>query len=271
MYIGVDIGASKTLVASFSKDGQKLGQTKFATDKTYQKFLPDLIEAIKKLASNNPLLSIVVATQGTYDYQKEIITRCGNLEWKNIPLKTDLMTAFNVLVTVDNDCNVAALGEAIAGSGKNYPSVLYITLSTGIGGGLVKDKKLVNGMKKTEPGFMIFPFEGELVEWEEFASGDAFLKHYGVRADEVKDPSTWKDYAQRLTLGFAALISVIQPDVIVVGGSMGAHLEEYKPHLLGELENIRSQMWDIPPIVMASDPDNAVINGCYLLAKHTEL
>lgn len=267
MYVGIDVGASYTRYALFKSNGEITARKKLATSHDYRTFINDLVENIKLLIETNEPTSIVIATQGRFDYNTNIIKSFGNIDWTNIPLQRDISTHFSCPVFTNNDCNVAAIGESTVGAGKGYSTVLYLTLSTGIGGGVVKDGVLDKVLAPSEPGFMIFPHNNQFLEWEEFASGKAFMEAYGKPASEIEDKDIWKDYARRLALGFAALLAIVQPDIIVVGGSVGAHLDKFKEYLVAELEEIKSHMWEIPPIVLASDPENAVINGCYALAK----
>lgn len=267
MYVAIDHGATNTRFALFNNRGKQLAFKKIKTNSDYDLFLNDLLSNTNTILRDNKAQAIVVATPGRFDYKKNVIKTFGNLHWKDIPLASDISKHFDCAVLTDHDCNVAAFGESIGGAGVGYSTVLYLTLSTGIGAGIIKDNKLVDALKSTEPGFMIFPFNSRPTEWEEFASGKAFIEAYGKTASEVEDKYIWKDYASRLVLGFAALIATVQPDVIVVGGSVGAHLDKFKEYLVAELEKIKSHMWEIPPIVLASDPENAVINGCYELAK----
>lgn len=267
MYIGIDHGATNTRFALFNNSGKQLAFKKIKTNSDYAQFLNDLLFNTNSILGDNKAEAIVVATPGRFDYKKNIIKTFGNLDWKDIPLASDISKHFDCSVLTDHDCNVAAFGESIAGAGVGYSTVLYLTLSTGIGAGITKENLLVDALKSTEPGFMIFPFKGRPTEWEEFASGKAFIEAYGKPASEVEDKDIWKDYASRLVLGFAALIATVQPDIIVIGGSVGAHLDKFKEYLVDQLEEIKSHMWEIPPIVLASDPENSVINGCFAMAK----
>lgn len=267
MFVGIDVGASYTRYALFKSNGDIATYKKATTSHDYQTFKSNLLTNIKSLLGNKDPSSIVIATQGRFDYRTNIIKSFGNIDWTNIPLQKELSINFSCPLLTENDCNVAAIGESILGVGKGYSTVLYLTLSTGIGGGVVKDGELVTALAPCEPGFMILPHNNQLIEWEEFAAGKAFVETYGKPAKDIKNIDVWKDYASRLVLGFAALLAIVQPDIVVVGGSVGAHLDKYKAFLIDELRQIKSHMWDIPPILTASDPENAVLNGCFVLAK----
>src|SRR4029077_13682232 len=78
---------------------------------------------------------------------------------------------------------------------------------------------------------ILLEHEGKLVPWEDFVSGRAIVARYGKRAEEINDQATWKAIVRELKLGFLELIAVMQPDVIVVGGSVGNYFERFKKPL----------------------------------------
>jgi glucokinase len=142
-----------------------------------------------------------------------------------------------------------------------------ITISTGIGTGVTVNGRIDPALADSEGGQMHFRHEGKLSRWEHFASGKAFFKRYGKFGSEVEDPTIWDKWSADVSLGIGSLIAVIQPEVVVIGGSMGVHLHKYHDHLKKHLEETRSPLIVSPPLIAAQDPDNAVINGCYVLAR----
>jgi predicted NBD/HSP70 family sugar kinase len=114
---------------------------------------------------------------------------------------------------------------------------------------------------------MLIEHNDKLEQWEDFAAGSAIVRRYGKRAHDIKDEATWGKIARDLSLGFIDLIAVIQPQVIVVGGSVGNYLERFKKPLSDILKVYEMPLVPIPPILKAQRPDDAVVYGCYDLAK----
>lgn len=270
MYIAVDIGGTKTLVAKFDDDGNIIGQNKCLTDKNYDVFIKNLCETILKTVEHDSseLKGVAIAAPGVVDYANNKFESFGNLDWENVDLKEGIcINVRNVPVLIDNDANFGALGEANLGSGKEYRIVLYVTLSTGIGTGVTIDKKIDPSLARSEGGQMHFKQDGKLLTWEKIASGKAFYERYGKMGSEIDDPKIWKEYAEDVSMGIGSLVAVIQPDVVVIGGSMGEYLDKYKTFLEKALNQNKSKVVTIPPIVKAKDANNAVIYGCFIGVK----
>jgi predicted NBD/HSP70 family sugar kinase len=122
-------------------------------------------------------------------------------------------------------------------------------------------------MADSEGGHLMLQRGDRIVSWESFASGKAIAKRYGKQASEITDKATWQTIAGDLAVGFIDLLAVTQPDVVVVGGGLGHYLDRFHGPLVAELKKYETPLVPIPPIVAAGRPDEAVIYGCYDLAK----
>lgn len=263
MFLAIDVGATKTLLAIFSDDGKVLRQKKIATDHKYDKFLEDLK---RELAADNFMIQQITAAccaiPGKVDRQKGAGISFGNLPWRNVPVADDLEKIVGRMpVYVENDANLAGLYEAHVNN--NYDKVLYLTISTGIGDGIIVSGKIDAELADSEPGQMVLEHEGKLQKWEDFASGRAFRQQYGQKVAETDNPFIWKKYSQGLAKGIGELSATLQPDVIIVGGGVGAHLEKFIEPLKEELKKYSNDMVPIPPIIKADKAEEAVIYGCY--------
>lgn len=268
MYIAVDIGGTKTLVALLDESQSIVKKERFPTNPDYPLFRDQLFATITTLAPDmSEILAIGVAVPGVLDYDTEHVRAFGNLPWKDCPIKHELVTKFNKPTAIDNDGNMGALGEAVLGAGKGYDVVAYITISTGIGTGFVHNSEIDPTLAKSEAGMMHFKHDGQNMLWEKFASGKAFVERFGAQGKDIDDPAIWHEYAQDIAIGFGCIIALIQPDVIVIGGSMGVHIEKYRSFLLDALQEVRSPLTPLPQIVQAKDSEQAVIYGCYEAAR----
>lgn len=251
------------LVAADSS-GRELGKIKFPTDKDFDVFSEHLIEKIKGWTEqlNQPLQGLAIAMPGVIDYETGIVKAFGNLDWTNVDIVSKLKEHFHVPISIDNDGNYGALGEARSGAGKGHRVVLYVTISTGIGTGITVDGKIDPALAKSEAGHMHFRHEGKLVDWESFASGKAFFEKYKKMGKDTPlgDPS-WAEWAEEVSLGIGSLMAIIQPDVIVIGGSMGEHFHKYSEPLVESIKAVKSDLVSMPEIVAAHEPNKAVING----------
>lgn len=266
MYVGIDVGGTKTLVAVLDDRGVILESRKFPTPKKYANWLLELRHAQAHL-EHQDLKSGGVAIPGRVDRHHGRGISFGNLSWQNVPVQADCEKVFNCPIVVENDANLAALSEAMVH--KKYNKVLYITISTGIGTGFIADQHIVPSMADSEGGHIMLPYKDKLAEWEDFASGRAIFEQYKMKAVDINDEKTWRAISRNLALGFFEHIALLQPDVIIIGGSVGTHFKKYKTYLEEELHKFEVPIVPIPPIVQAKRPEEAVVYGCYDLAKAT--
>ncbi len=267
MYIAVDIGGTKTLVAIFNDDGECLRSQKHKTETNFERFMAQLIREIEAVAAEDRIDAIAVAAPALIDYDQGIAKSFGNLDWQNVDITSPLKQTFTDKVLLDNDANFGALGEANLGAGVGHETVLYITLSTGIGTGATFQGKLTPILRRSEGGMMQFPHDGKLTVWEKFASGKAFFEEYGLYGADDDKPEDWKAWAEDVALGLVEMMAIIQPNIIVIGGSMGVHIHKYHDFLQAAVQRNRGRTVDMPVIIGAKFPDTAVINGCYVACK----
>jgi predicted NBD/HSP70 family sugar kinase len=267
MDLAIDIGGSKTLLAVFSPEGEVLAKHKIATAKNYQTFLKELEQTIKKDLQDYKFHYCCCAVPGLLDRKQGIAIAFGNLSWQNIPILQDISKIVEgSKVAIENDSKLAALSEAILVQ-KRYKKVLYLTIGTGIGDGLVINGKLDEGMLDSEAGQMVLEHDGKLKQWEDIVSGRAIVKRFGKRAAELDDPAIWATYSRDLALGLEQLLAVVEPEVLIIGGGVGAHFDKFGHYLKDELKKLENDMVKIPPVLAAKRPEEAVIYGCYEYIK----
>src|SRR5688572_4953599 len=128
MYLAVDIGGTKTLIASFDEAGTIVDRLKFETNPDYDAFITDLKQRIRDSGDLSDVAAIGVAAPGHIEDDNGIVEGFGNLGWSHKDLSGDLAD-LGVPIVLDNDANLGALGEAIVGAGASKRKVLYITIS----------------------------------------------------------------------------------------------------------------------------------------------
>lgn len=262
MLVTVDTGATKTLVAGFGKDGILKKQVKFPTPKSSDEYLKTLKTTLKDLFKNQKVDAIVIATPGNVK-NGVVVWGGGNITWQNFNLASKLSGVLGkVPIFLENDANMAGLGETRFL--KKTPSQsLYVTISTGIGTGIITDGYINQALRNSEAGHALIEFDGIVQEWEDFASGRAILAAYGKYARDIKNKQIWNQIADRISRGFLAVIPILQPDVIIIGGSIGTYFDNYKDRLLALLKEKLPPHIPCPQFKQAKYPELAVIYGCY--------
>lgn len=263
MIIAVDTGGTKTLVARFSRDGTCQKTDKFPTPHDTNEYLEQLSRSIRLLCENKAPTTIVVAMPGWIEH--DVVIDFGNLPWHNFAIKTELTKRFRgTTILVENDANLGALGEV--NSLAKLPSrCLYVTVSTGIGGGFIVDGIIDKTMRTMEIGHMELEIDGEITKWESVASGKALFNNYHELASDMTDQRHWHAVATRLSRGFLAFLPILRPDIIIIGGGVGAHLDQFASYLNESIDKHLSPHYQCP-IVAAKHPEEAVIYGCYYYA-----
>ncbi|HET7827335.1 MAG TPA: ROK family protein, partial [Candidatus Saccharimonadales bacterium] len=265
MYLGIDIGGTKTLVANFDNQGSITAQTKYPTPKKYKDFLQLIKDHAAKLKLED-FKAAGVGTAGRLDRTTGSIISWSNLGWYDKPLKTDLAKIIKLPIFLENDAKLAGLSEAVLVH-KKYRKVLYVTISTGIGVSLITDGVIDQEVGDAGGRGVLLEHEGKLVDWESFGSGKALYEKYGKKASEITDAKVWKAFAKDTALGLDQFIGFTEPDVVIIGGGVGAHFEKFQSYLEEELSKISSPMVPTPPLLKAQRPEEAVIYGCYEYIK----
>jgi glucokinase len=265
MILAIDIGGTKTLLGLYTEKGQLKKTYKFETPPVYDDFMTKLIAEGREFIKDENVTHAVVAVPGRLDRVKGIGISFGNLTWENVPIGPQLSKGLGVIVDIENDANLAGLSEALLLP--KYRKVLYVTVSTGIGGAYVVDGRLDKNMIDAEIGHMMLEHEGRIQTWQSFANGKAIFNKFGKRASDITEPSTWYIVARNIAIGLIDVIATTTPDAIVIGGGVGSHLEKFKDRLEEELRLYQSNVVSLPPIFQAKNPEEAVIYGCYALAQ----
>lgn len=267
MYVAIDVGGTKTLVSELDETGNILGSQKFKTPQHYADFILALSERVVDIASKG-IQKACIAIPGKVDREHGIGLSFGNLPWEHVPIQADCEKILHCPVIVENDANLAGLGEAQFVDAA-YKDVIYITVSTGIGSAHIVNGILSPSTLDAEIGHILVEHKGHLERWEDIASGRAIVATYGKRASEIDDARTWYVIAHNLATGFLTIIATYTPDVIIVGGGVGTHLDKFKEPLEELLKIYENPLLNIPPVVKAKYPEEAVIYGCYALIQQS--
>lgn len=265
MITAIDVGASKTLIAQFDHTGKIVNRVRFETQQDQNEFYSELHSVLGKL---NDVRLLSVGIPGIVD-SLGVIRRCGVLPWEDFDLTGMLVKDFNCTVLIENDAKLAGLSEA--NSLSPVPELcLYITVSTGIGEGVMENGRLVRALRYSEAGHMVV-WDGEAWKsWQDIASGRVIKSHFGKFAKDITDPNDWQWVCEKLTIGLLALIPTLQPDTIIIGGSIGTYFDRYGKMLETMLNKRLPKFIKRPLLLGAKRAEEAVIYGCYYHATHQQ-
>lgn len=248
----VDIGGTKMAVGVVDGDGKVLARTESPTeaDRRYEDGLELVVSMLRKTLQDagQKIEGIGIGSTGPVN---PVTGEFGDVDflprWRGKNPVRDLAETFNVSVALENDADAGALGEAGWGAGKNRSRLVYVTIGTGIGGGIILDGQLYRGVEGAHPeiGHHVIDPSGPPCScgfhgcWEALATGPAMAawfqhetsgnSHESVSAKRIcqlaqqGDPLAGQAVGREayyLGLGLANLINLFTPDAIVLGGSV---------------------------------------------------
>ncbi|MBS4220890.1 ROK family protein [Bacillus sp. FJAT-49711] len=260
---GIDIGGTKTLIGLVDREGHILASQQFPTnihdDPTIHigKCIESVRSCMKKISiDDQSLLGIGVNVPGLADPKNGILIHAPYAGWKNVPVKQYLQEEWRTIpIRIANDVNSCALGELIFGRGRDFQSFLWVTISTGIGGGIIIDRNILEGEH-----FIAGEIGHLVVEWdngnlcgcgnrgclEAHASGTAIAK---MAEKENLLQATAKNVAELAYTGnetalhiyrkageyigraFSYAANVLNPGAIIIGGGVSLSFDLLEPHI----------------------------------------
>ncbi|MGN0819365.1 MAG: ROK family protein [Christensenellaceae bacterium] len=265
LYIGVDIGGTNVKIGLVDKSGKVFEKSMIKTkrDSTGVKVFCDVKEEICRLINGKDfnLLGIGMGIPGLIDDKRGAVICSGNLDWLNVDAVSYLKSQFSVPVKIANDANVAALGEAKFGTGKNYSDIVLLTLGTGVGSGIIIDGKIFSGncSAGAEIGHMIIHPHGNSCTCggqgclEAYASATALKKATALAMENHKDSAMWSiggvehvsgktafeyydkdiyakqvvdEYIDDLSVGVINVANIFRPQAIILGGGISLEGEK---------------------------------------------
>ncbi len=275
MFVGIDFGGTKTLVASADENGNIIKRVRKETPQGVSDGIEMFKEMVRDVSNGEKIDSIGCSSGGPLDWKNGIVSPLHMPQWSNVPLKEIMEKEFGCSFYVDNDCNVAALGELTFGKGMHYNHFVYITISTGLGGGIVKDKAIFRGRDGEHPEIghqCIHTTRHDVVCrcggkncLESLISGYAIERHYGKKAENLTT-GEWIEIGTMLGDGLRNIIANHAPEAIFLGGgvSVGAGEKLLAPAMKVVEENVK--IIKLPVIDIASLGYDAPLKGAIALA-----
>jgi len=264
-YIGIDIGGSSIKGAMVSKEGEMLHHfiIPIIKEEKQEDSLPRIANAINEEIKKTGLqkeefAGVGIGCPGSINSKFGVCNFSPNLHWVNAPIVEQISTFVGLPAKLSNDANVAALGEAKFGAGKNYNDVILVTLGTGVGGGIILNGKLFEGREGmgAEIGHMIIQVEGAQCTCglrgclESYASATALVRDTRIAMTSHPESLLWEyvegdlnkvngrtpfecakkgdetalavidRYEDYLAVGLINYCNIFRPDVIIIGGGL---------------------------------------------------
>lgn len=245
----------------------------------------ETMAAVFAFFDKHDVVSIGVGSFGPIDVNKKsetygYITTTPKKGWTNYNFLGSLKERYDIPVAWTTDVNAAAYGELKKGAAVGKDSCLYLTVGTGIGGGVVIDGKIINGYGHPEVGHIIVkrhpedsyegtcPFHKDCLEG--VAAGPSLEKRYGVKGHELEPThKAWEVEAYYLAQAIMNYTLVLSPEMIIFGGGVMKQeqlfplmRESYKKQVNGYVATPKLEEYIVPCAL----GDNAGITGCLLLA-----
>jgi glucokinase len=291
--IGVDIGGTKVAAGLVDCAGgitNKVRVPMVATADAATGFaaVRGAVESIFREApeARDCVRGIGICSPGPLDPRSGMVLNPPNLPcWRNFPLAEETARAFGVPVKVDNDANAAGLAEAIWGAGVGFTNVFYATLGTGIGAGIVFDRRIYHGRTgaAAEGGHVVIDYQGPVCGCgkrgciEALCSGPAIARRAGAaraedvgaafRAGDAAAARVLTEIAGLLAVWLGNIVDLLEPDVMIVGGG----LAELMAPLFGGIRaaipkwSINQRAAEIPLVMARFGADSGIAGAASLV------
>ncbi len=280
-YIGIDIGGTNIRIGAINENDDLVFEYKESTFENVtnsEDLYNKIIKLIKMVPNYESIKAIGIGAPGSVDRKLGQIITSKNITFlKNLPLVEKLNKNLNKPIFLENDARVATFAEAICGKGKDKNIVCYITISTGLGGGLVINKEIYNGSNNLGAYFARMILDGEHTS-HSLISGTALLEQAREKINknikstlEVFDlekdnnpiaKEIIKNFKRNLTVLLLNISSTINPDIIILGGGVLKSKDSFlldvinsfkeKAHPLAKNTIIETTKFEEPGIIGAS-------------------
>lgn len=263
MYIGIDLGGTNIAVGLVDANGKIIAKDQAPTlaKRGYKEIVKDMADLSKKIMEKNNISEkeiegVGIGCPGTIDSKTGTVLFSNNIRMEKTPLAEEFRQYLDVKVKILNDADAAAYGE-YAINGDNVDSFVFITLGTGVGGGIIINKKIYNGFNSAggELGHITLVHDGipcncgNIGCWEAYASVTALIRQTkeameknpqslmhqiaekegkvsgktafeAAKAGDEAGMTVVKQYREYVASGLVSIINIFQPERIVIGGGI---------------------------------------------------
>ena len=277
VFVGLDIGGTKIMIAAADQDGNILRRARTATSTSLEEDLANINRMIAEVALEEAILGMGAAIGGPLDWERGIVSPLHQPDWRNVPLKALMEEKWGCPFHVDVDTNVAAIGEYRWG-GFSAERFLYLTLSTGMGGGFLINGQIYRGKDGAHPevGHQSIPFRcsnpsavqcecGAPDCLEALVSGNGIRRIYGKSAESLSQEE-WQEVAYNFGQGLRNMATFYAPDVICIGGGVALGGGEFFIHSAGWVMEEHLKLVPAPQVGLSHLGYDTALRGAIALA-----
>ncbi len=253
--IGIDIGGTSTKIGLVDIHQKLIASQVMETraKRPAEEVIGEIAERTLDLLEDQGIamdqcIGAGIGMPGTIDSKKGIVKYSNNIQWENVDLVKIMGQYLPIPIRIANDADCAALGEAVAGAGKECQDVIMLTLGTGVGGGIILDGKIYEGkgLGGSELGHMVIVENGEPCTCgrkgclEAYASATALMREAkkatggdlnpkeifeGAKAGDPKLQQVVDNYIGKLGTGIVNIVNIFRPQLVILGGGISAQEE----------------------------------------------
>ena len=273
LYIGVDIGGTSIVAARFS-ESELLERAEVPTgsNRPVEEIMESLYEAIEKVITDE-VIGIGIGMPGFMNVETGEILQINNIpSFKGFAIKPRVEERFNLPAFQNNDANCFALGEAYYGAGKKYTNMVGVTLGTGLGGGIILNRKIHTGLMGGAGELGCVPFHGGISE--DICSAALFKNKYkstGVelykkaKAGDQESQAVFDELATNIGELLRIVMYVLSPEAFVIGGSVANSWDLLEKPLRKEVDKFLVPMISSKVELVPAQLDNAGLYGAAAL------
>lgn len=273
LYIGIDIGGTSMVAARFS-ESEMLERTEVRTgsDRPAEEIMERLFGAIEKVLTDE-VVAIGVGMPGFMNTESGEILQINNIpSFRGFSVKKAIEKRFNLPAFQNNDANCFALGEAYYGAGKNFRNMVGITMGTGLGSGIIIDRKIHAGLFGGAGEVGCVPIQGGI--GDDFCSNALFVKSYkkdGIdlfneaKAGNKESVKAFEHLARNLGELLRLVMYIVAPEAFVIGGSVAKSWEFLEKPLRAEVDKFLVELISKEVKLLPAQLDNAGLYGAAAL------
>ena len=288
--IGIDLGGTNIVAGVVDDASMTLlakANCKTALPRPAQDIMADMATVARQAVeaaglTMQQIASVGIGCPGTCNGDTGVVEFSNNLQFEQVPMRAHMQQLLGLPVFLDNDANVAALGEVTAGGARGAASCICITLGTGVGGGIVLDGKIYGGhnFAGAELGHTVIVKDGEQCNcgrkgcWEQYASATALIRQTKAAMQQHPDSLLWSfaatpeqvsgrtafdamragdtvarqvvdRYIEYIACGLVDMINIFQPEILCIGGGICKEGETLLAPLRAYIERERYSRYSV--------------------------
>ncbi len=243
--IGIDLGGTNIRVGIVEQNELvKVESSEIKKDGSEDEIIGNLLEMIERF-NIEKVEGIGVGVPSVVDVENGIVYDVQNIpSWKKVYLKNILETKFRIPAYINNDANCFAVGEKYFGKLKKYKDIVGLIVGTGLGAGLIINNKLYAGNNCGAGEFGEIAYKDK--NYEYYCSGQFFQNKFGISGEELSKRAAGEDHeALEIFKKFGAnlgdaikmIMYAIDPEVIILGGSVSKSLQFFKRDMWNSIRN----------------------------------